>query len=302
MDISEYGVSPHADPIVRDLEKYDLLQHAVELKAYGMTVVPPEKMGVDSGFVERLRGALLRTCEKRSGVRIDDHTTDEPDIREMGARSWYLLHEDEAFAEAATNPRMLALVRWLCGQSACLTAQTWILKPPAEKVEPNPRVGLHSDAHGIPPGGGHIAHVVNASWLCTDYAGAEDGPTVFVPGSHLYGRATLPHEATMTMGEDAPFPLVPLIGKAGSLALWHGGIWHGSTPRSNPGLRITLVQVFMRMHMRPHHFWEDVPPAFLEKYPELNRVLGEPGYPFKESIDNMEGVLQFMKTGTDPYA
>ena len=302
MDISEYGVSPNADPIVRNLEEYGLLQHAVELQAYGITVVPPEKMGVDDAFVERLRSAILGTCEKRSGVRIDDHTTDEPDLRKMGARTWYLLHEDEAFAEAATNPRMLTLVRWLCGQSACLTAQTWIIKPPAENVEPNPRVGLHSDAHGIPPGGGHIAHVCNASWLCTDYAGPEDGPTVFVPGSHRYGRATLPHEASMTMGDNAPFPLVPLVGKAGSLAIWHGATWHGSTPRTNRGLRVTLVQVFMRMHMRPHHLWEDVPPSFLDKYPELKRVLGDPGYPFKESIDNMDGVMAFMNTGTDPYA
>ena len=99
-----------------------------------------------------------------------------------------------------------------------------------------------------------------------------------------------------------PFPLIPLIAKAGSLAIWHGATWHGSTPRTNRGLRVTLVQVFMRMHMRPHHLWEDVPPPFMDKYPELKRVLGDPGYPFKESIDNMEGVLAFMNTGTDPYA
>ena len=39
-----------------------------ELQAYGMTVVPKEKMGVDDDFVERLRGAILRACEKRNGV------------------------------------------------------------------------------------------------------------------------------------------------------------------------------------------------------------------------------------------
>ena len=302
MDISEYGVSPNADPIVRDLEEYGLLQHAVELQAYGLTVVPPEKMGVDDGFVERLRSAILGTCEKRSGVRIDDHTTDEPDLRKMGARTWYLLHEHEAFAEAATNPRMLALVRWLCGQSACLTAQTWIIKPPVAEVKPNPRVGLHSDAHGIPPGGGHIAHAANASWLCTDYNGAEDGPTVFVPGSHHYGRATLPHEAAMGLGDESPFKVFPLIGKAGSLPLWHGATWHGTTTRTNADLRVTLVQVFMRMHMRPIHTWDDVSPQLMEKYPELKRVLGEHAYPFRENIDNPETVAPFMKTGTDPFA
>ena len=303
MDISEYGVSPNADPIVQNLVKYDLLKHAVELEAYGMTVVPPEKMGVDDGFVERLRNAILRTCEKRHGVKINDHTGDAPDPKQISAKSWFLLEEDEAFVEAATNPRLLTLVRWLCGQSVCLTGQTYIIKPPTtDEVEPGASVGLHSDAHGIPPGGGHIAHVANASFLCTDYDGAEDGPTVFVPGSHHYGRATLPHEAAMGLGDDSPFNVFPLIGKAGSLALWHGSTWHGTTPRTNPGLRVTLVQVYMRMHMRPIHMWDDVSPQLMEKYPELKRVLGEHAYPFRENIENMETIAPFMHTGTDPYA
>ncbi len=303
MDISEYGVSPNADPIVRDLVQYNLLKHAVELEAYGMTVVPPEKMGVDADFVERLRNAILRTCEQRHGVKISDHTIDEPDPEKISAKPWLLLEEDEAFVEAATNPRMLTLLRWLCGQSVCLTGQAYIIKPPTkDAVEPGASVGLHSDAHGIPPGGGHIAHAANASWLCTDYNGAEDGPTVFVPGSHHYGRATLPHEAAMGLGDESPFKVFPLIGKAGSLALWHGATWHGTTTRTNPGLRVTLVQVFMRMHMRPIHTWDDVSPQLMEKYPELKRVLGEHAYPFRENIDNPETVAPFMKTGTDPFA
>eukprot|EP00665_Eupelagonemidae_sp_cell47_P001904 gene1904-8478_t len=55
----------------------------------------------------------------------------------------------------------------------------------------------------------------NASILCTDYDGGEDGPTVFVPGSHKFARATLPHEGAGDKG----FKTFPLIGKSGSLAL-----------------------------------------------------------------------------------
>ena len=144
--------------------------------------------------------------------------------------------------------------------------------------------------------------MANASFLCTDYNGTEDGPTVFVPGSHHYGRATLPHEAAMGLGDDSPFKVFPLIGEAGSLALWHGSTWHGTTPRTNPGLRVTLVQVYMRMHMRPIHMWDDVSPQLMEKYPELKRVLGEHAYPFRENIANLETVAPFVHTGTDPYA
>lgn len=295
MDISEYGSSPHVDPLIAQLQEYDLFKHVVELEAYGLTIVPKEKMGVDDGFVERLRSAILATCEKRNGLEIGDYRTAEPNAKDIGRNSWYLLQEDDVFVEAATNPRLLALVRWLCGQSAVLSGHTWIIKPPGGRTHT-----LHSDAHGIPPGGGSIAHACNASWLCTDYTSVEDGPTVFVPGSHRYGRATLPHEESV---EDTPFNTVPLIAEAGSLALWNGATWHASLPRTNPGLRITLVQIFMRMHMRPIHLWEnEVAPELIEKYPELKRVLGEHLYPYKESISDFDRVAPFKKTGTDPFA
>lgn len=293
MDLAEYNAYPDVDVLMTDLQKYNLYKHVVELEAYGMTVVPPETLGVDTAFAERLRNAILRTCERRNGVEIGDYRTSSISQEHTG-KSWFLLQEDEAFVEAATNPVQLALVRWLCGSSAVLTGHTWIIKPPGGR-----NLNLHSDAHGIPPGGGHIAHMCNASWLCTDYEGAEDGPTVFVPGSHQYGRATLPHESDLA---NTPFKVVPLQGKAGSLAIWHGATWHGSVERTKPGLRVTLVQVFMRMHMRPIHLWEgEVSPQLLEKYPSLKRVLGTHLYPYKETNDP-DKVAPFMHTGTDRFA
>ena len=298
MDIAAYGKSPNLDSIVKDLDKYDLLKHALELDAYGLTVIPKEKMGIDDDFSTRLRDAILRTCERRNDVEIGDPAQAGKEIGAQAFKnSWYLLQEDDVFVEAALNPRVLTMARWLCGQSAILAGHTWIIKPQTAHG-----LGLHSDAHGIPPGGGHIAHVANLSWLCTDYAGAEDGPTVLVPGSHRFGRATLPHESSL---ENNPFPVVPLEGKAGSLAVWHGSTWHGSTARTNPGLRVTLVQVFMRMHMRPIHTWnrDEVNAALVEKYPELERVLGlESLYPYKEHNSHPERVAPFMRTGTDPFA
>ena len=266
-----------------------------------MTVVPPEKMGVDDDFVTRLRNAILGACEKRNGIEIGDYRTATLPQEAAGKRSWLLMEEDEVFVEAATNPRMLALVHWLLGNSAILSGHTWIIKPPAEQNGDNERqqLRLHSDSHGIPPGGGHIAHVANASWLCTDYAGAEDGPTIFVPGSHRFGRATLPHEEDI---DTTPFQTVPLIGKAGSLALWNGATWHASVPRTNPGLRVTLVQVFMRRHMQRIHMWdEDLSPQFVEKHTALQQVLGTHLYPFKDSPD-YERVGEMVNTGTDPFA
>jgi hypothetical protein len=293
MNIHDYGSSPDTDAIMKSLDDLGLYRHVAELEAYGMTVVPPETMRSSDGFVERLRSAIIRTCEQRNGISIGDWRTAKR--QDFFRNSWDLLEEDEVFVEAATNPVVLALVRWLCGQSAVFSGQTWIIKG-----EGADGIGLHSDSHGVPPGAGTIAHMCNASWLCTDYEGAADGPTVFVPGSHRYGRATLPHEAKL---ESTGFRWFPLIGKAGSLAIWNGATWHASVARTNPGLRITLVQNYMRSYMRVQHDYEKTSPQLLEKYPELARVIGKALYPYADSQNpDPARIAPMMRSGTSPFA
>jgi hypothetical protein len=294
--ISDYSASNNADPIVRELEKYDLFRHVVELEAYGMTVVPPQAMRTSDGFIERLRDAIIRACEKRNDVTIGDWRTASPTPEKLSRRSWDLLEEDEVFVEAAINPVQLALVRWLLGQSAIFSGHTWLIKGAEGRS-----LSLHSDSHGIPPGAGQVAHMCNASWICTDYESADDGPTVFVPGSHKYGRATLPHEASL---DSSPFKTFPLIAEAGSMAIWNGATWHGSVPRTKPGLRITLVQNYMRSYMRPQHVYDgELSPQLLQKYPELGRIVGAPLYPYKNPQGpDRQRIAPFMHTGADPFA
>lgn len=296
MNISEHGAAPITDALMAKLESYDLFAHVVELEAYGVTVVPPEKLRASNRFIERLRDAILRTCEKRNGVEIGDPDTASPPPAEVARNSWDLLDEDEVFVEAATNPVQMALVHWLLGRSAIFSGHTWIIKG-----RDNQPLGLHSDTHGVPPGGGQIAHMCNASWICTDYKSADDGPTVFVPGSHKYGRATLPHEKDLAA---TAFKTFPLIAEAGSLAIWNGATWHGSVPRSNPGLRITLVQNYMRSYMRPQHMYDRTVSSELRmKFPELDQVLGQPLYPYGDPQNpDRSRVAPFMISGTDPFA
>jgi Phytanoyl-CoA dioxygenase (PhyH) len=296
VDIMECGASEHVDPLMRELDEYGLFKHVVELEAYGMTVVPPATLRSAPGFAARLRGAIIRTCEKRNGITIGDPATASPPADLVNRRSWHVLEEDEVFVEAATNPVMLALVRWLLGQSAVFSGQTWIIKG-----RDSGSFTLHSDSHGIPPGAGQIAHMCNASWLCTDYESADDGPTVFVPGSHKYGRATLPHETDLAT---SPFKSFPLIAEAGSLAIWNGATWHASVPRTKDGLRVTLVQNYMRSYMRPQHLYDrDTSPQLLQKYPELARLVGKPLYPYENPMGpDYSRVGPFKLTGTDQFA
>lgn len=296
MNISDYGASPNVDPLVQDLERYGLLRNAVELEAYGMTVVPPEMMQSSPGFIERLRDAIIRTCEKRNDVVIGDPATAPASVVPRTRNGWDVLEEDEVFVEAAINPVVLTLVRWLCGQSAIFGGQTWIIKGAG-----GDSLGLHSDSHGLPPGSGTIAHMCNASWICTDYESEADGPTVFIPGSHRYGRATLPHESRL---EKSRFRTFPLIAKAGSMAIWNGATWHGAVPRTNPGLRVTLVQNYFRPYMRTMRNYDgNVSPQLLQKYPELERAIGKPLYPYADP-QGPEGarIAPLMTAGTDPFA
>ena len=295
MSLAQYQVYPDVDNLMGELAKYDLFEHVAELAAYGLTVVPPEKMQSSPGFPDRLRDAIMRVCEERTGVKLGDYQNSTTRMDDVARHHWDLLEEDEVFVEAAINPVNLALVRWLLGQSAVFSGQAWIIKGQGDGA-----LGLHSDSHGIPPGAGQIAHMCNASWLCTDYEGAADGPTVFVPGSHHQGRATLPHEVRL---DNTPFKFVPLIAKAGSLAIWNGATWHASEARTKPGLRVTLVQNYMRSYMRPQRVYEDTPPQLLEKYPELARVIGKPLYPYEDSRNpDMKRVEPMMRTGRDPFA
>jgi ectoine hydroxylase-related dioxygenase (phytanoyl-CoA dioxygenase family) len=294
MDVSNYNSSPNVDPIIQDLERYDLFKNVVELEAYGVTVVPPEKVATSPDFAPRLRDAIIAAFEKRGGGAVGDFRTAN-DLPQTG-KSWDLLEEDDVFVEAATNPVVLALVRWLCGQSAIFGGDTWLLKG-----QGGGGLFLHSDSHGLPPGSGQIAHMCNASWILTDYDSKDDGPTVFVPGSHKYGRGVLEHERDI---ENSPFKPVPLIAKAGSLAIWSGATWHGSIPRTNSGLRITLVQNYFRTYMRVMREYEgQLSPQFLQKFPELERLIGKPLLPFADPREvDIERVLPAMFAGTDPYA
>jgi ectoine hydroxylase-related dioxygenase (phytanoyl-CoA dioxygenase family) len=296
MDISEYGASPNADGVVSDLARFDLFKHAIELEAYGMTVVPSAKMRSAPDFAARLREAIIRVYEKRTGVVVGDPSTAPASAAPRSGKGWDLIEEDEVFVEAAINPALLTLVRWLLGQSAIFGGQTWIIKG-----EDGPPLGLHSDSHGVPPGAGTIAHMCNASWLCTDYADADGGPTVFVPGSHRFGRATLPHEGRL---DDTPFKTFPLIGEAGSLAIWNGFTWHGAAPRRKPGLRVTLVQNYFRPYMRTMaNYAGRISPQLLQKYPELERVVGKPLYPYDDPQGpDWSRVAPTMRAGTDPFA
>ena len=77
------------------------------------------------------------------------------------------------------------------------------------------------------------AHFCNTSWVLSDYSNEEDGPTVYVPGSHLFGRAPFLHEQDFTR-EDNPYRVVPLSAREGSLVVWHARLGTARCPAPRP--------------------------------------------------------------------
>ena len=50
MGLSQYEAYPDVDNLMAEIDTYDLHEHIVELEAYGMTVVPPERMQSSDGL------------------------------------------------------------------------------------------------------------------------------------------------------------------------------------------------------------------------------------------------------------
>jgi ectoine hydroxylase-related dioxygenase (phytanoyl-CoA dioxygenase family) len=237
-----------------ELRRLDLVGNIAELEAKGLTVVPPEKVA-SADFIERLRDAIVRVAEERTGGAVDvAGTTETVYGGGFGRQMFYLLFEDDVFQEAVLNPTALALATYLLGESCILSNCLAGLKGPGGGDLP-----MHCDNVMIPAPFPPYAQVGNVTWALTDY-GDGAGSLQYVPGSHRFGRHPGPGE-----GHDA---LVSVEAQAGSIIFWHGSTWHAATARRDPGLRINLIVAMMRPYLRPQEVYrENVTAEMLAKHP-----------------------------------
>ena len=163
--------------------------------------------------------------------------------------------------------------------------------------------------HGAPsPNASSVARFSAASTMSTPGKRPDgvlkhhNGPTVFVPGSHRWGRLPFEHEQKF-WEDDAIYDVVPMRAKAGSLAVWHGNTWHGALGKTTLDLRVTLVLVWMRAYMKPIDMWQSgVSPELIERYPELRKILGlDHPYPHEDTESAYKKVGPFMAAGLDQF-
>ena len=250
LDIERWPDTDHK-AVATEITRLGLEREAYELEVFGLTVVPADR----TGAADTCTRAFARICEL-----IEERTGTAPDLENGSTHTdvflpslYHVIHEDPVFQELLVHPMTLALSALLVGQRAILSGTEVFMKGPATRSSGNKlgmgarseglQLGLHSDMVAFPEPFPTIAAFCNATWLLSDYT-KDDGALAFVPGSHRIARQPLDREAVEIA--------VPIEAPMGSLVIWHGNTWHGSYPRTKPGLRTGIAFGLAREWFHPH--------------------------------------------------
>ena len=278
----------------RTLDKIDELglnKNLLELETRGYTVVE----GVLSDDrIERAKAAILRRVETKTGRQLDPAAASSADFHGM-AYQHYLLFDDPVFQEILLEPKPLALVTYLLGESCVLSSMGCHFRGPGGMP-----LGVHADgsANGLMSS---VSMVANCNYALTPYS-QEAGALVMFPGTHHRQRQPTVHENWMAGGktmleimqqEPAPNDLdsldwqmpqggVTMNINPGDAVVWHGNTWHGGWRRDIPGLRMNLSAYFCRQHMTTQELRGDTRhPDVFQRYsnePRFAQLLGENRY------------------------
>ena len=226
-------------------EAYGLTQNLRELDNEGYTILP-------NAFT-REYADILR-----------EETNENHADRKEGAsfRATMLLKRGRIWEEAVIHPWVLTTAEYLIGRGCLLYQSDTIVKGTGQETHP----GLHSDysASRITEPFPEYCLEATAVWAIDDFH-KKHGPTCVLPGSFRKGA----HVATETTQKGTKL----LEMDQGSIAFWHGALWHGSTPRSAPGKRTSLHNAYSRSFIRPLERYEDIDPKIIKRNPPVFSTL-----------------------------
>lgn len=261
------GPSAEAERRLMAVRSLSLQPYVLELETQGYTVVPPELVAPPK-FIDRVRNAILRVAEQRTGVKHAVERNGAYGKYRDGPVNlnqfilYYMLFEDSVFEEWLENPILTVLVNYTLKGRAHLSHMAAFVKWRDEGDGDKWTVPLHTDSPDGPEGtllgGGDL--ICNCTLVLTDYA-KQHGALAIVPGSHSHCRRPNPGEAA----GDA----IPVEAQAGSMIFWRGGTWHGAYPKTTDGLRITLMSYFSdRMLKTLERYQRAVPKEMLDRHGE----------------------------------
>ena len=271
-----------------NIDALGLTDNLLELEVQGYTVV---RGVLSDDRIERARAAILRRAEKESRHSIDQNAATAEEYNGMRYQH-YLLFDDPVFPEILLEPKPLALVTYLLGETCVLSSMGSHFRGPGGYP-----LGVHAD--GIPDGCLTPSSLVaNCNYALTPYS-QETGALVLFPGSHHKQRQPTAHENWTVQGRTMPEIMaeklsqsevdalewdVPIGGVTmnidpGDAVVWHGNSWHGGWRREVPGTRINLAAYFCRDFMDTQELrGDDRYPEVFEQYanePRFAQLLGE---------------------------
>ena len=254
--------------ILEDIDALGLQRHLTELTARGYTTI---RGVLSEATVENAKSAILNRVARNTGKDINPATAEEDDYRGMTYLP-YLLYDDPVFEDILLQPKPLALITWLLGESCLLSSLGCHFKGPGGDGLP-----LHSDnGNGMPAPFPAYSQVANVNYALTPYS-RDAGALAMVPGSHDLARQ--PTAAEMMLDGDHANPhAVSMNLSPGDAVVWHGNTWHGSFRRQIPGIRMNLAVYFCRQYVQTqegHH--GDIPQAVLDRQsnnPRFSTLLG----------------------------
>jgi ectoine hydroxylase-related dioxygenase (phytanoyl-CoA dioxygenase family) len=217
----------------------DLEAARADLSEYGLCLIAGG-LGPDAlnGVRDRLYEIADADPDAGRGYVYDNDLTNQ--------RVWCLLRYGKVFADLATDPTALDLVRRLLGSRLLLSSLTANITSPG-----GGEMVVHTDQGYLPHPWPEFPLVANAIWMIDEFR-ADNGATMVAPGSHRLGYGPQHLDA----GESPP-ELVPLEGPAGTLCVMDGRIWHHTGVNCSDGdRRAGLFSYYTKPHIRSQEDWQ----------------------------------------------
>lgn len=207
----------------------------------------------------------------------------------VNQRVWMIVNKGPCFVDLLSKEPVLHLVRALLGECFQLsshganiarkggvpmplhTDQWWMPAPVEADVNPMPVGSIRRDAAPVPPAAEPAliapCACVNVLWYLRDFS-EKTGSTRVVPGSHLFGYqppADYPETET-----------VSVAGKAGTVLVIDGRIWHGTGANATDNDRLTVLTTFCGPQYRPqeNYFVGTSPEVLANADEHLRTMLG----------------------------
>lgn len=180
-------------------------------------------------------------------------------------RIYAVFAKTRAFDDIAVHPLLLGALDHALGPHYQFSAPVALQIGPGEKAQV-----LHRDEAVYPLPRPHQPVVLNSMWALCDFTEA-NGATRLIPGSHRWPEDRQPAESEVVQ---ATMP-------AGSVLIYHGGLWHGGGANTGDRPRPGLILEYVVSWLRPQETQlVAVPPEVARELPErLQELLGYNVYP-----------------------